>query len=149
MNPGVAQSQQAQPSATEVTPDPWPRTFNVGGARYMLYQPQLKSWDGQSLQTFAAVSVLPAGAKEPVFGALDITATTEVAKVSRTVHLSDITIGKAVFPSALQSAAAYQRGFQAMVAKGRSTMSLDRLEAMLAVGSTRAPGKLSESAHLG
>ena len=53
MNPGVAQSQQAQPSATEVTPDPWPRTFNVGGARYMLYQPQLKSWDGQSLQTFA------------------------------------------------------------------------------------------------
>jgi hypothetical protein len=133
VNPGIVVSQQAQPSAAEVTPDPWPKTVSLGGAKYTLYQPQLKSWDGRSLQTFAAASVLPAGAKERVFGAVDITATTDVAKVSRTVHLSDITIGKAVFPSALQNAAAYQRGFQAMVAKGRSTMSLDRLEAMLAI----------------
>ena len=133
VTPGVVVSQQVQPSAADVTPDPWPRTISLGGAKYTLYQPQLKSWDGRSLQMFAAVSVLPAGAKEPVFGALDITATTEVAKVSRTVHLSDVTIGKAVFPSALASAAQYQQAFQAFVSKGRSTMSLDRLEAMLAI----------------
>src|SRR5215470_7853557 len=131
--PLIALAQPQPPPAAEVTPDPWPRTFNLGGAKYTLYQPQLKSWDGRNLQAFAAVSVLPSGAKEPVFGALDITATTEVAKVSRTVHLSNVTIGKAVFPSALASAAQYQQVFQTFVSKGRSTKSLDRLDAMLAI----------------
>jgi len=129
----IAQPQQAPPSATDVTPDPWPKTFKVGGATYTLYQPQLKSWNGRNLQVFAAASVLPAGAKEPVFGALDIAATTDVAKISRTVHLSSITVGKALFPSALAKNAEYQQGFQSMISNGRSTMSLDRLEAMLAI----------------
>lgn len=60
----VAQPRLAPLPAAEVTPDPWPKSFNVGGTKYTLYQPQLKSWDGRSLQAFAAASVLPAGAPE-------------------------------------------------------------------------------------
>ena len=39
-------AQEPQPPAEEVTPDKWPRTADVGGAKYTIYQPQLDSWDG-------------------------------------------------------------------------------------------------------
>jgi hypothetical protein len=42
VSPAVVLSQQAPPPAALVTPDPWPRTFSMGGAKYTLYQPQLK-----------------------------------------------------------------------------------------------------------
>jgi hypothetical protein len=51
-----------------VTPDPWPRTITVSGVKYSLYQPQLDKWDGYDLAAHAAVSVVAAGAKEPIFG---------------------------------------------------------------------------------
>jgi len=128
----VAQDQPAPP-AVQLTPDPWPKVRQVSGWRYTLYQPQLDKWDGYNFEAHAAVSVLPAGWKDPIFGVIEITAVTDVAKVSRTVHFRNIRIVKAVFPSAPAEAAAYQRGFQTMVSNGPSTMSLDRLEISLAI----------------
>ncbi len=129
----VAQPQQAPPPAAQVTPDPWPRTITVSGVKYSLYQPQLDKWDGYDLEAHAAVSVVAAGAKEPIFGVIEITAKTQVARAARTVQLTKITVTKATFPSAPQQAAQYRQGLQTMAASGRSTMSLDRLEAMLAI----------------
>src|SRR5262249_1238004 len=63
----------------------------------------------------------------------DITALTHVAKVSRSVHFRDVKITRAIFPSAPPQAAAYQQAFQTMVARGPSTMSLDRLEIALSI----------------
>jgi hypothetical protein len=51
-----------------VTPDPWPRIIDEGGVKYTIFQPQLDSWDGYHFAAHAAVSVLPAGLKEPTFG---------------------------------------------------------------------------------
>jgi len=131
---GAAQSRATPPPpAEQVTPDPWPRITTAQGVKYSLYQPQLDSWDGRLIQAHAAVSVLAAGAKEPVFGVIGIAAVTNVSRASRTVRFADIVITQATFPSAPERASAYQQGFQAMVANGPSTMSLDRLEAMLAV----------------
>ena len=104
----LAQTQQ-EPLAAQVTPDPWPKLREISGVKYTLYQPQLDQWNGYKFEAHAAVAVLPAGAKDPVFGAIEITANTEVAKVSRTVHFSDIRIARAIFPSAPDKAAAYQR----------------------------------------
>ena len=129
----MAQSQPAPPPAAQVTPDPWPKLREIGGVKYTLYQPQLDKWDGYHFEAHAAVAVLPAGAKDPVFGAIEITAATDVAKVSRTVHFRDIRIDRAIFPSAPDKAAAYQQAFQAMASNGPSTMSLDRLEISLAI----------------
>jgi hypothetical protein len=129
-SPATAQS---PPPAAAVTPDPWPRTISLGGAKYALYQPQVDSWTGGSLEAHSAVSVLPAGSQVPVFGVIEITAKTEVDRAARSVYFRDIAIAKATFPSAPQSASQYQQGFQQLLASGRSTMSLDRLEAMLAV----------------
>ena len=129
----AAQPGQAPPPAQQVTPDPWPRTITVSGVKYSLYQPQLDKWDGYDLEAHAAVSVVAAGAKAPIFGVIEITAKTTVARASRTVQFTSITVQKATFPSAPQQAAQYQQGFQTMATSGRSTMSLDRLEAMLAI----------------
>src|SRR5262245_13533261 len=129
----IAQPRQAPPPAAQVTPDPWPRTFVQGGARYSLYQPQLDSWDGFDIEAHAAVSVVAAGAKAPTFGVIELSAKTTVDRASRTVRFTAITVKKATFPSAPQLDEQYRSGFQAMATGGRSTMSLDRLEAMLAI----------------
>ena len=129
----IAQTQQEPPPAAQVTPDPWPKLREIGGVKYTLYQPQLDKWNGYDLEAHAAVAVLPVGAKDPVFGAIEITANTEVAKVSRTVHFSDIKIVRAIFPSAPDRSARYQQAFQTIASNGPSTMSLDRLEIALAI----------------
>jgi hypothetical protein len=126
-------AQEEQPPAGEVTADPWPRMIDEGGVKYTIYQPQLDSWDGYNFAAHAAVSVLPAGLKEPTFGVIDITATTLVDKVARTVELHDIRIEKALFPSAPNHAQAYRNSLQAILSGGPSTMSLDRLQAALAI----------------
>src|SRR5215813_4888636 len=77
-----AQMDQAPPPAAQVTPDPWPKLFTISGAKYTLYQPQVDKWDGYNFEGHAAVAVLPAGAKDPISGAIEITAVTDVAKVS-------------------------------------------------------------------
>jgi hypothetical protein len=128
-----AQSENDQPLAEEVTPDPWPKITKDSGATYTLYQPQMDSWDGHLFAAHAAVSVLAAGAREPDFGVLQITAKTHVDQSSRTVHFGTIAVQKATFPSAPDKIAGYQHSFQAILAEGYSTMSLDRLQAMLAI----------------
>src|SRR5262249_50384790 len=132
-NPGEGQSPPFPPAAEQVTPDPWPRTIERGGAKFSLYQPQVDRWDAPHIEAHAAVSVQAAGDKEPVFGIIAILAETEVDRESRTVYFREIRIAKATVPSAPAKAGQYRDGFQAMVSGGRSTMSLDRLEAMLAI----------------
>jgi hypothetical protein len=134
-------AQEAQPPAGEVTADPWPRIIDEGGVKYTIFQPQLDSWDGYQFAAHAAVSVLPAGLKEPTFGVIDITATTLVDKVSRTVELHDIKIEKALFPSAPNHAEAYRNSLQIIVSGGPSTMSLDRLQAALAITGVEAQAR--------
>jgi hypothetical protein len=126
-------AQESPPAPEEVTPDPWPKTVEQSGAKYTVYQPQLESWNGYALKATAAVSVLPQDAKVPVYGVIDIAATTIVDKTSRTVEFRNITVSKSVFPSAPDKAERYCKDFQAMVKGGPSTMSLDRLDAMLAI----------------
>ncbi len=128
-----AQSGSGQPPAAAVTPDPWPKIVKQEGATYTLYQPQLDSWNGCTFAAHAAVSVLPAGAKDPDFGDIEFTAKTHVFRLARVVHFRDITVVKATFPATPDKAAWYRQGFQTMVTGGDSTMSLDRLQAMLSI----------------
>ncbi len=134
-------AQEEQPPAGEVTSDPWPRIIDEGGVKYTIYQPQLDSWDGYRFVAHAAVSVLPAGMKEPIFGVIDITAVTRVDKTARTVELHDIRIEKALFPTAPNHADAYRNSLQAILSGGPSTMSLDRLQAALAITGAEAQAR--------
>lgn len=132
---GVLQvdAQEQQPSADEVTPDPWPKTVEEQGAKYTMYQPQLDSWDSYNFVAHAAVSVLPAGSKDSIFGVIDFTAKTHVFRLMRSVEFHEFRVTKSVFPSAPQDTARYGQVFQGIVSGGPSTMSLDRLEQMLAI----------------
>jgi hypothetical protein len=130
--PALGENDGNSPPAEEVTPDPWPRTTQVDGATYTLFSPQLDSWDGRDLKAYAAVSVLPNGGEKPDFGVIHFTAKTDVYRLFRTVELHDFQVTKSIFPSSSKKAKAYGKGFLKM-APVRSTMSLDRLEAMLAI----------------
>ncbi len=125
--------EQTQPPAAQITPDPWPKLREIAGVKYTLYQPQVDKWDGYNFEAHAAVGVVPAGSKDQIFGAVEMTAVTDVAKVSRTVHFRNVKIVKAVFPTAPDKSAAYQQALQTMASSGPSTMSLDRLEISLAI----------------
>src|SRR5262245_29234290 len=103
-----APGNQPQPEAAQVSPDPWPKSAQANGAKYTLYQPQLESWDGYNLVGHAAVSVQPAGAKSPTFGAFNFSAVTLVDREARTVQFQNIQVQKANFPSAPAQAAQYQ-----------------------------------------
>lgn len=129
----LAQDAQAPNSGpAQAAADPWPRTADLDGAKYTIYQPQLDSWDNVTMAAHAAVSVQPPGSQSPVFGMLKLTASTTIDKLARTVYVTDIRVAGANFPSAPNWAASYQQAFQSLLEKSL-TMSLDRLEAALAV----------------
>ena len=73
------------PHPAVVTPDPWPKSAEIGGEKYTIYQPQLDSWDEYNFAAHAAVAVQPAGATDPQFGVIHVTATTWIDRTSRTV----------------------------------------------------------------
>lgn len=118
--------------------DPWPKSSVVGGATYTLYQPQLEKWDGFNFVGHAALSVQPSGAQQPIFGAMNFTATTEVNKVTRMVHFENLKITQVTFPSAQSQAAAYQQAFQSALNGKEGDVPLDRLETALAIQKAQA-----------
>jgi hypothetical protein len=124
----------ARQSATQpAAGDRWPKTAQLDGATYTVYQPQLDSWDTFNLAAHAAVSVLPPGSQAPVFGVLKLTAKTKVDRLARTVYFTDTTVQSAIFPSASNWATSYQQAFQALFVKGPFTVALDRMEAAMSV----------------
>jgi hypothetical protein len=132
--PVPAFSQKGQTAAAAPAgPDPWPKSADVNGTRFTVYQPQLDTWDGYRFEAHAAVSVLPPGITEPVFGVIQVTASTLVDRRSRTVQFKDLKVEKTTFPSDPYSGTRYQPGFQSLLASRVSNIPLDRLETALAI----------------
>jgi hypothetical protein len=133
--PAAPASPGEQPPAEEVTPDSWPKTATVGELEYELYQPQLDSWDGFSLEAHAAVSVatVPPGPKGPVFGIIGITANTHVERQLQTVHFTAIKVVNAKFPTVPDKAETYRKAIETILQDGPATMPLARLQAALAL----------------
>ena len=129
----VAFSQEPQPSAEQVTPDKWPKTAAMGGVTYTIYQPQLDKWDGYQFGAHAAVSALPQGTKDPLFGVINVSAVTETDRLSRVVRFYNVRIDEAVFPSAPDKAGGFQDGLQAILSTRTFAPSLDRMQAALAI----------------
>src|SRR5450755_127239 len=131
--PTIFLAQALTGTTAPAVPDPWPKSADVGGVKYTMYQPQLDSWDNYNYRAHSAISVLPAGSKDPVFGVVEISATTIVEKQAKAVHFENLQVTKATFPSAPQMAATYQQTIQGLLSQGPATMSLGRLEAALAI----------------
>ena len=139
--PLPAFAQKEKPAAAPAGPDPWPKSADVNGTKYTVYQPQLDSWDGYRFEAHSAVSVLPPGYSEPIFGVINVTAATLVDRLARTVQFSDLQVIKVTFPSEPGSETRYQRGFQGLMAKRVTSIPLDRLEAALAIEKAEKRGR--------
>ena len=142
----AAQAPASAGTSGATAPDPWPRKLVLGSGSamttFLIYQPQLDSWSGVTLEGHAAVSAQPAGAKDPTFGVIWFTARTDVDKVNRVVFLEDMNITRVSFPSAPTQAAAWQAAIQESgEGKKSKAISLDRLQADLGIVQQKKVGE--------
>jgi hypothetical protein len=107
----------------------WPRQKQQDGNTLVYYQPQLDSWKDQKvLKARIAVELTLQGQKQPIAGAVWITADTETDLESRTVTLDDIEVEKtsfAVLDPELASTA--EKAVKAMIPRKSIPVSLDRI----------------------
>ena len=122
-------------------PRGWPRVQVSEGDTIIVYQPQLTSWDYVTLICSAAVAVKPAGAPQETYGTIHVRGTTRVDRSARTVYFESMEITGAEFPSAGAQADEFLARIRALMPKQLVSISLDRLEASLAVLEARRTGK--------
>ena len=132
-------AQAAAPAAAPIPADPWPRDISISSAAVLIYQPQVNKWDGNQIDFRAAVAIKPTGAKDETFGVIFATARTQVDKVARTVVFENLKIAKSDFPTLPDRGAAYAAELQTRVAADVRTISLDRLQASLALAGIKPP----------
>lgn len=96
---GIAGSTWAQ---KEDPAENWPRDIVAPKGTITIYQPQLETFEGDQLTARAAVSVLPTGSTEPVFGAVWMSAHVATDRDTRIVTVLDIDVTKVVFPNATE-----------------------------------------------
>jgi hypothetical protein len=134
---GVDAASAQQPG--QLPADPWPREIAVANAKLLVYEPQVNSWSGNTLDFRAAVAVRPAGAKPEIFGVIWATARTQVDRVSRIVALEGFTVTRGDFPTLPDRGASYVAALQQSLARSQRTIALDRLEASLAAAGAVKP----------
>jgi hypothetical protein len=136
--PSAAQT-QSTPTTDQAADSGWPREFTSGDKQITIYQPQVESWKNNQIQERAAVSVQTSASAEPTFGVIWMTARTEVDKSTRLVALEDLKITKVNFPSKPGTQSEYVAIFQKEGPSVLRPVSLERLQASLAV--TKAEGR--------
>ena len=111
----------------ERTDPGWPRVVEENGIQVAFYQPQVDKWADEVLEARQAVAVTPAGATEPLYGALWIKAQTATDLDARMVTLADIQVTQAQFPGAGENEKGLVEMVSAMLPRGPRTIALDRL----------------------
>jgi uncharacterized protein (TIGR03000 family) len=120
----------------------WPRKFSADGKTLTIYQPQLEKWEHNRLEARAAVAIETAASPQPTFGVIWLAARTQVDKEQRLVTLEDIQVTRVNFPSLPDKGQSYLPLLQKQVPQTGRTLSLERLEAGLAV--TQAESQASK-----
>lgn len=127
ISPQAGRAQAMDDRATDLG---WPRQIQQDGNTITIYQPQIERWDGNQLQSRAAVAVETPASPQPIYGVIWLSARTEVDKDRRLVTLEDCTITKGTFPIATQD---YLSMLRQAISPEPHTIALDRLQANLAV----------------
>ena len=128
------------PVARGDTSDGWPRSLTSDGTAITVYQPQVTSWTGNVLSFRAAVSALPQGAAQALFGTVAVSGTTDVDNDRQTVSLSNLSVSQANFPSAPAQAQAYGAMVVAQASAWAQDLSLPAVKANLAVTNAEGAG---------
>ena len=139
MTASQAQSSQPRSSASSAAPPAgvntdsgWPRKIVSGEITLLFYQPQIRKWENNRIEAYAALAVQTAGSDRQTYGVVQFTARTEVDKVNRMVTLEDFHITSSEFPTAPDKASEYAAILQREQLSKVKTIALDRLLANLA-----------------
>ena len=124
----------APPIAPDANSDRWPMHLDTPSGQITIYQPQLTNFDGDKLTARAAVSVIPPGQQDPVFGALWMESRVATDRVARTVQILDVTVTKVRFPDATgPTEQSLTDALHNTLPQQPMTMSLDQLLSMVQV----------------
>ena len=97
---GSKPAQAAKASAPAAPIDGgWPRVYDLpSGGNFLVYQPQIASWDKQAhMVAFSAVSLRTKGAEKPSLGTVKLEADTKVSLSERLVQFQPLKIAEASF----------------------------------------------------
>jgi hypothetical protein len=126
------------PAPSQGQADPWPREVQgSNGATLTVFQPQIEKWDGNQLAFRAAVAATSNGSTGQVFGVIWGSARTDVDRAERTVSLRDVSISEIRFPTLPDNGSTYLGALRRALPGAMSVISLDRLEASLAIDKVR------------
>lgn len=134
-----AASPQAVATAPVAAADGWPRDYQASDATLTVFQPQVDSWTGNTLVARAAVQVVKPSNPNPTFGVIWFSARTEVDKSTRLVTLQEIKVDKGSFPAEPNNEADYLSVVRQGLPPNGTTMSLDRIQANMAVTEGQGP----------
>ena len=141
-------------AATKTQDDrPWPRQYTVNGMQFSVYRPELDSWTDNQLQGRAVMAVRIAATTDDTgkpqeqyrYGVVWLKARIETDTQGRLVVLNDVAVTKINFPTARDQEAQYQSMLQSVTAGKSLVVSLDQLEAALAIANTRKAQPLQVS----
>jgi len=121
----------AKPNAAPSEPT-WPQVISSGKSKLTVYQPQLDSWDGYTLNARAAVEATAADGKS-TYGIVQFSAHTLVDKTTRWVALDQYKIIEADFPADAKQANTWLAILEKDAESRKKTISLDQLEAAVGV----------------
>lgn len=76
----------------------WPRTLSSGSTKYVVYEPEPASLDGNTLLSRSAVSVQRAGESAPVFGAIETTSKLAPLNSGRDARVVSVSVDRVRFP---------------------------------------------------
>ena len=108
--------------------DDWPREVLSSEGTITMYQPQIESYSGNSLKARAAVSIVPVGKDEPVFGAIWVTCRVLTDRPTRTVKLEEMEVRRIRFPEGTdEDTAKIAEALEEVIPRSDLTFSLDLL----------------------
>ncbi len=112
--------------------DQWPRNVHSGNFDFKMYQPQVDSWDGFTLQAHAAIAVVKDPQEKNLsYGVLNFKVNTITDKGTRFVSFENWNMESVNFPSEPEQNPAYLNAISLGVPQQVTKISLDRLEADL------------------
>ena len=108
--------------------DDWPREVLSSEGTITMYQPQIESYTGNSMKARAAVSMIPIGKDEPVFGAIWVTCRVLTDRPTRTVKIEEMEVRRIRFPEGTDAdTAKIAAALEEVIPRFDLTFSLDLL----------------------
>ena len=129
--PNAPSAQKTATQKAAASEASWPRTLTNGADTFLIYQPQVDKWSGNSIDLYSAVELKAGKDTGANYGVIWFTARTEVDKINRLVTLDQVQLTKVKFPVAPAKEPTLTALLEKTLPSVTKTISLDRLEAAL------------------